>query len=200
MSCSCGAEGFTDNRESALPRRQEVSHGELFLGFNKIALSGFGGVMSWARRTVVEERGWLSSEEFTSLFGLCQFMPGPNTLNLAVCVGARFQGATGALVSLCGLLSLPFLIVISFGALYGEFGELPMVQSMLRGIAAVAAGLMLAMGLRMAADLVKRPLLLVFSAIILAGVIWLRWPLPALMLGLAPLSMWLSARRYCRGS
>jgi len=181
-------------------QRHEVSHGELFRGFNKIALSGFGGVMSWARQTVVEERGWLSSEEFTSLFGLCQFMPGPNTLNLAVCIGARFQGATGALVSLFGLLCVPFLIIVCFGALYGEFGEIPAVQAMLRGIAAVAAGLMLAMGLRMAADLARRPLLLVFSALILVGVVFLGWPLPALMAGLAPLSMWLAARRYLRGS
>jgi chromate transporter len=187
-----------DSQERILEQRQEVSHGELFWGFNKIALSGFGGVMSWARQTIVEERGWLCSEEFTSLFGLCQFMPGPNTLNLAVCIGARFQGASGALISLFGLLFVPFLIIIGFGALYGEFGELPAIQSMLRGIGAVAAGLMLAMGLRMAADLVRRPLLLIFSVLILVGVILLHWPLLALMFGLAPLSIWLSARRYCR--
>ena len=183
-----------------MEQRHDVGFGELFWGFNKIALSGFGGVMSWARHTVVEERRWLSSEEFTSLFGLCQFMPGPNTLNLAVCIGARFQGAAGALVSLLGLLCVPFLIIIAFGAIYEEFGALPAIQAMLRGIAAVAAGLMLAMGLRMAADLVRRPLLLVFSALILVGVVMLGWPLLALMVGLAPLSMWLSARRYCRAS
>ena len=183
-----------------MQERQKVSHGELFRGFNTIALSGFGGVMAWARHTVVEQRGWLSSEEFTSLFGLCQFMPGPNTLNLAVCIGARFQGASGALVSLLGLLLVPSLLIIALGALYGTYGEMPAVQAMLRGIAAVAAGLMLAMGFRMAADLVKRPLLFVFSALILAGVVVLRCPLPGLMLGLAPLSIWLSARRYCGAS
>jgi len=181
-----------------MEQRHEISHSELFWGFSRIALSGFGGVMSWARRAMVEERGWLSSEEFTSLFGLCQFMPGPNIVNMSVCVGARFQGASGAVVSLLGLLGAPFLIVIALGALYGRFGELPAIQSMLRGVAAVAAGLILAMGLRMAADLLKRPLLLVFSAAILVAVVFLHWPLLAIMTGLAPASMWVAARRYCK--
>ncbi|QEM69004.1 chromate transporter [Geobacter sp. FeAm09] len=181
-----------------MEHRREISHRELFWGFTRIALSGFGGVMAWARRAIVEERGWLSSEEFTSLFGLCQFMPGPNIVNLSVCIGARFQGASGAVVSLLGLLLAPFGIIIALGALYGRFGELPAIQAMLRGIAAVAAGLILAMGVRMAADLRKRPLLLVFSAAILGAVVFLHWPLLAVMAGLAPFSMWLAARRYYR--
>jgi len=181
-----------------MEQRHEVSHSELFWGFCRIALSGFGGVMSWARRAMVEERGWLSSEEFTSLFGLCQFMPGPNIVNMSVCVGSRFQGASGAVVSLLGLLSAPCLLIIALGALYGRFGALPAVQAMLRGVASVAAGLILAMGLRMAADLFKRPLMLIFSAAILGEVVFLHWPLLAVMFGLAPVSMWVAARRYCK--
>ena len=139
-----------------MEQQHEISHSELFWGFNRIALSGFGGVMSWARRTMVEERGWLSSEEFTSLFGLCQFMPGPNIVNMSICVGGRFQGASGAVVSLLGLMGAPVIIIIALGALYGRFGELPAIQAMLRGVASVAAGLILATGLKMATDLLKQ--------------------------------------------
>lgn len=181
-----------------MEQRYEISHSELFWGFSRIALSGFGGVMSWARRAMVEEHGWLSSEEFTTLFGLCQFMPGPNIVNMSVCVGARFQGASGAIVSLLGLLSAPFLLIIGLGALYDRFGEMPAIQSMLSGIAAVTAGLILAMGLRMAADLLKRPLMLIFSAAILGAVVVLRWPLITVMFSLAPISMLVAARRYCK--
>ncbi|WP_218043372.1 chromate transporter [Oryzomonas rubra] len=181
-----------------MTQRHEITHSELFWGFNQIALSGFGGVMAWARRAIVEKRGWLSSEEFTTLFGLCQFMPGPNIVNLSVCIGARFQGASGAVVSLLGLLCGPFVIIIALGALYGRFGELPAIQAMLRGIAAVAAGLILAMGVRMAADLLKRPFLMIFSVAILVAVVFLHWPLVMVMFGLAPISMWVAARRYCR--
>ncbi|MBJ6799813.1 chromate transporter [Geomonas sp. Red259] len=186
--------------EIALEQRHEVSHKQLFLGFNRIALSGFGGVMSWARSAIVDELRWLSSEEFTTLFGLCQFMPGPNIVNLSVCIGNRFQGASGAAISLLGLLFAPVVIAVTLGALYGRFGDLPAIQAVLRGIAAVAAGLIIAMGLRMAADLLKWPLLIIFSVAILWAVAFLHWPLLPVMLALAPLSIWVAARFYCGGA
>ena len=179
-----------------MDNQAEIGLAELFRGFGKIALSGFGGVMPWARRIIVEERAWLTSEEFTSMFGLCQFLPGPNIVNLSLCVGARFQGAGGAVVSFLGLMTPPFFMIIALGALYGRYGELPAVGALLRGISAVAAGLILATGLKMVVDLRGKPLLLVFSAIMLVAVTFLRWPLPAALFGLAPFSIWLAARRY----
>lgn len=179
-----------------MDQRHAISHSDLFWGFNRIAVSGFGGVLAWARRTIVEERGWLSSEEFTSLLGLCQFMPGPNIVNLSVCIGARFQGASGAIVSLLGMMFAPSIMIIALGALYGRFGDLPVIQAMLRGIAAVAAGLILATGLKMVADLLKRPLLLIFTAAILVAVVFLHLPMLAVLCGLAPLSIWVVGRWY----
>lgn len=175
---------------------KHITLGELFRGFSLIALSGFGGVLPWARRVIVEERAWMSSEEFTSLLGLCQFLPGPNIVNLSICVGARFHGARGALVSFVGLLIPPFFIIIALGALYERFGDIPTVNIMLRGVSAVAAGLILSTGLKMASDLRKQPLLLAFSALMLIGVAILHWPMAAVMFGLAPLSIWITARRY----
>lgn len=169
---------------------------ELFIGFSKIALSGFGGVLPFARRVIVEERAWISSEEFTSLLGLCQFLPGPNVVNISICIGARFRGWRGAIAAFAGLLLPPFFIVIGLGALYQNYGNIPAVNSMLRGVSAVAAGLILSTGLKMALDLRKRPLLLICSGLALIGIVALRWPLPLVMLGLAPLSMLLAARFY----
>ena len=78
------------------------SCGELARGFCEIGLLGFGGVLPWARWMVVEQRRWLTGAEFTDLLALCQFLPGPNVVNLSVALGARFQGARGALASLAG--------------------------------------------------------------------------------------------------
>ncbi|MEY4592333.1 MAG: chromate transporter subunit, partial [Pseudomonadota bacterium] len=75
----------------------------LFLGFSTVGLSGFGGVLPFARRMLVERRQWLSGEEFNSLMGMCQFLPGPNVVNLAVCVGRRFAGVSGAISGVLGL-------------------------------------------------------------------------------------------------
>jgi chromate transporter len=90
----------------------------------------------------------------------------------------------------------PFFIVIGLGALYQQYGNFPSVNSMLRGVSAVAAGLILSTGLKMALDLRNRPLLLICSGLVMVGIIALRWPLPVVMLGLAPLSMFLAARFY----
>jgi chromate transporter len=169
---------------------------ELFRGFSQIALSGFGGVLPWARRIIVEERAWISSEEFTSLLGLCQFLPGPNIVNLAICIGARFHGIRGAVVAFVGLMIPPFIIIIALGVLYERYGDIPMVNAMLRGISAVASGLILSTGLKMAADLLKQPLLLACSGLMLFGIAVMRWPMPAVMFGLAPLSIWVAARRF----
>ena len=106
--------------------------------------------MPFARRMLVEERRWLSAEEFTDVLSLCQLLPGPNIVNVAVCVGARYHGVRGALAAFAGLMTAPFFIIIALGALYTEYGHLPAVAALFRGISAAAAGLVVAMGLKMA--------------------------------------------------
>lgn len=175
---------------------KHVSLRELFCGFNQIALSGFGGVLPWARIVIVEKRAWLSSDEFTSLLGLCQFLPGPNIVNLSICVGTRFHGVRGAVTAFSGLLILPFFMIIAFGALYDRFGSIPLVHSILRGISAVAAGLILSTGLKMANDLRKQPLMLAFCCLIPIGIAGLGWPMLPIMVCLTPISIWAAVRSY----
>src|SRR5574343_2093802 len=103
----------------------------LFLGFSRVGLSGFGGVLPWARRLLVDTERWLTAEEFNVLLGLCQFLPGPNVVNLAVAVGVRCCGWRGAVAGALGLMMVPVLIALLLGLLYQHYGELPAVQSML---------------------------------------------------------------------
>src|ERR1700710_1348495 len=84
--------------------------GALFVGFLGIGVIGFGGVMPWARRMVVEQRRWLGAGEFTDLLALCQFLPGPNIVNMAVAIGARYRGAAGSVAAVAGLLAAPMVI------------------------------------------------------------------------------------------
>lgn len=111
-------------------------------------MSGFGGVLPWARRTIVEQEKWLSSEEFNAMLGICQIVPGPNIVNLAVCVGSRFAGVRGALAATIGLMLGPVAIVILLGMLYEHFSYMPIVQGMLRGVSAVGVGLIASTGLK----------------------------------------------------
>jgi chromate transporter len=171
----------------------------LFLGFSSVGLSGFGGVLPFARRMLVDERRWMSPEEFNAQLGLCQFLPGPNVVNLAVIVGKRYQGLAGAIVAPIGLLAGPIAIVLLLALLYDTYGKLPIAQSMLRGIAAVGAGLLFATAWRMGMAIKAKAAFLPFTVMVVTAIAWLRWPMLWVMLvGLAlsgGLAFWRLGRR-----
>lgn len=161
------------------------------MGFFAVGLCGFGGVLPWARRMIVERRRWLTESEFLDLLALCQFLPGPNVCNLSIAVGARFRGVKGSAAAFLGITVLPFIIVITLGALYEGYGGNPAVTGALLGVSASAAGMILAMAARLARPLLaRRPgealpvMILVFAAIALLGL-----PLPWVLAGAIPLSI-----------
>jgi chromate transporter len=174
---------------SETPAAADPAPRELFLRFTQVSLSGFGGVMPFARRMLVEERHWLSAEEFADLLSLCQLLPGPNIVNVSVCVGARFHGVRGALAAFAGLMSAPFVIVLALGALYTEYGHLPAVSAVFRGVSAAAAGLVVAMALKMSASRRLRSAMAGFAVATFLGIALMRLPLVVFLLGAAPLSI-----------
>ena len=162
---------------------------ELYRGFFHAGARGFGGVLPWARRMLVDERRWLTAAEFTDLFSLCNFLPGPNTINMTIIVGARFQGPRGSLAALAGILTLPVVAVLALALLYDRFGQLPGIDAFLRGLGAAAGGLVLATGLRMAVPLGRTPRVLAFLLVTFAAIALRRWPLVPVLLALAPASV-----------
>jgi chromate transporter len=174
----------------------------LFATFFQIAVSGFGGTLPFARRMLVERRAWLSADDFTETLSLCQSLPGPNVVNMSIVVGARACGWRGSIAAFAGLVGTPVLVVIALGALYSRFGGLDQVRHALIGLGAAAAGLVVATAARMAEPLLRsRPW--VASPFIAAGflaVAILKWPLPWVLVALAPVSMLAAAawRRWRR--
>lgn len=179
--------------DSAVPasRTKVPSLSELFIAFLGVAASGFGGVLPFARRMLVEQRRWMNEEEFAEAFALCQFLPGPNIINLAVIVGSRWQGVTGAVVAVFGLVGFPMLLMILCGFLYGIYGEVPLLKNTLAGLAAGAAGLLIAMCAKMVAGLAQAGRVSPFSFVVIAfvavGIV--RLPLYWAILLLAPVSI-----------
>jgi chromate transporter len=184
---------------SAAPaeERAKPSLGTLFLAFFGVALMGFGGVMPFARRMLVEERRWLTPDEFNEVYALAQFLPGGNIVNLSVVLGRRYHGVAGAAAAVLGLLVGPTAIMIGLGLLYDRYGELPAVHSALTGVAAAAAGLILAMAAKMAEPLIRERALLPGAIAILAllAVAVLELPLLIVVAVLAPLSVAFAWRR-----
>ena len=172
---------------------------DLFVSFTLIALQGFGGVLAVIQREIVERKRWLSDEEFIEEWSVAQIMPGPNVCNLAMMIGQRHFGLAGAMSALAGLLTAPLIVVLVLALVYARYADMPAVQGALRGMAAVAAGLVAATGIKMSAALGKNVMPLVVCVIIavVAFVLlaWVRVPLAAVVFGLGGLGCVLAWRR-----
>jgi len=134
------------------------STGELFSAFTWLSLQGFGGVLAVAQRELVERHRWLTKEEFVEMLSIGQVLPGPNVCNLALMIGDRWFGWRGAFAALAGMLAVPLVIVVALAALYGQLSGIPAVAGALRGMGAVAAGLVVATGLKLLPTLRRNPM------------------------------------------
>ena len=170
---------------------QQPTITDLFIAFATISLSGFGGVLAWARRMMVEERRWLTAEQFNEVFALCAFLPGPNIINFTVVFGSRFRGPLGALAALFGLIGPPMVLILIVAALYAHYGDLPLLRRALFGVAAAAAGLMIATVAKMARPLFRdRAVVGPLIAMATFGAIGImHWPLPLVLGVIVPASI-----------
>ncbi len=163
----------------------------LFVAFAKMSLAGFGGVLAFARRGIVDQHRWMTADEFNETFALCHFLPGPNIVNLSVVFGSRFRGILGGVAAFAGLVGPPVVIVTILAVLYAHFGEVDALRRVLAGVSCAAVGLLISVVFRMMMPLIrKRDLvgLVVLAAVFIAiGV--LRLPLPAVLLVALPLSI-----------
>jgi len=163
----------------------------LFVAFAKMSLAGFGGVLAFARRGIVEQHKWMTAEEFNETFALCHFLPGPNIVNLSVVFGSRFRGVAGGVAAFAGLVGPAVVIVTILAALYARFGEIDALRRILAGVSCAAVGLLISVVFRMMLPLVKKRDLigLVVLLAVFAAIGLLRLPLPAVLLVAVPLSI-----------
>jgi chromate transporter len=166
----------------------------LFVAFAKISLAGFGGVLVWARRGIVDQHRWMTADEFNETYALCHVLPGPNVVNLSVVFGSRFRGIPGSIAAFAGLLGPPVVLMTILAALYARYGEIDALRRILAGVSCAAVGLLLSAVFRMMMPLVKRrdPVALVLLAAVFVAIGLLRLPLPAVLLVAIPLSIALS--------
>ena len=181
------------------PRPQPQSLTDLFVSFTLLALQGFGGVLAVVQRELVEKKRWMTREEFVEEWAVAQIMPGPNVINLALMIGGRYFGLRGALTALAGMLTVPLLIVLALALVYAQFAGNPQVAAALRGMGAVAAGLIAATGLKLFGALSKHPLgvpaCIVLGVVTFIAIALLRWPLAYAVLGLGGLACVLTFRK-----
>jgi chromate transporter len=153
----------------AMPTRPP-SLATLFLAFASIGLSSVGGgLTAWARREVVQRRHWMDDQQFLSGYALSQVVPGATNVNLAVFIGTQMRGSLGALACFAGLTVPPMVVMMTLAALYFETRGMSgggQVGIALGGMGAVAIGLNLGTGIRLARGGIRG-----FAAMAIAAVV-----------------------------
>ena len=180
-------------------RAQPKSLADLFVSFTLLALQGFGGVLAVVQRELVEKKRWMTREEFVEEWAVAQIMPGPNVVNLSLMIGARYFGFKGAMAALAGMLTVPLVIVLLLALVYAQFAAHPGLQGAMRGLGAVAAGLIAATGLKLFSALQKNilglALCVTLGMLCFVAVALLRWPLVYVFPALGSLACWVAFKK-----
>ena len=171
-----------------LPLNRPQSKTDLFWSFTILALQGFGGVLAVVQRELVERKRWMTPAQFVEDWAVAQILPGPNVINFCLMIGGRYFGLAGALAALAGMLAAPTAVLLVLALAFGSVADLAWAQGALRGMGAVAAGLIAATGIKLIPALKSNPVGIGVSAAIMLGtfigVSLLRWPLIWVLLGI----------------
>jgi len=174
--------------EIGTPAKRVGLH-KVFAAFLKASLCSFGGGLVRARRVVVEQTAWMDEQEFAETLTLCQLMPGPNILGVAVCAGAKLRGTIAAITAVAGFILVPWTVGLSLGALVLQNAHVVVVRNILGGLSAAAAGLLIATGIRRLPPHRARPTALLFAGLAFVGMVFVKLPLLVVLLALALLSV-----------
>jgi chromate transporter len=180
-------------------RAKPSSPSDLFWSMTWLALQGFGGVLAVVQRVLVDEKGWLTNEEFVEDWAVAQVLPGPNVVNLALMIGDRYFGLRGGLAALAGILTFPLFVVLFIAALFASVADLTMAQGALKGMGAVSAGLIAAVGLRLItalkANVMSAIVCIALAAITFVAIAIFKTPLIWVLLGLGAVATFWAYRQ-----
>ena len=135
----------------------QVSPWRLLWIWTVVGAQSFGGgsaTLYLIRRVAVEQHAWITDDEFTRYWGICQIAPGINILGLVILIGGRVAGAAGAVLALIGLLVPSAAITVALTAAYASIRQAPLVRAAIAGVIPATVGLGLLLGYTMV-----RPLL-----------------------------------------
>ena len=154
-------------------------------------LSFGGGAVAYLREYLVREEGWLDDEGFLGAMEISETLPGLNAVNMAIIMGDNLRGIAGAAVSAIGMLLPGSIVVMILGMLYQSNHSNPDVKRFLLGIAAAAVGLLSAVTLQIGRRQFRQLPDIAIIVVTFLAVSFLKLPLPVVLLGIGPISVWL---------
>lgn len=176
--------------EAQLRREEKVPLSDLLISFLRLGASSFGGgVSGWTHREIVERRGWLDEDNFLKTLTIAQILPGANPVNLAVYIGLKLRGWTGAALAFTGMLAPAFTVILVMSFFYEQINGYEAAHTVLRGLACVGIASSLTMGVKTGKRLRRHavPILIAVAVFVTVGV--LRWPLVPVVAVSIPLSI-----------
>lgn len=155
---------------------------ELFCAFTQIAVQSFGGALAMMERVIVQQRRWMTPQDFLGVYAISQVMPGPTGISFCVLLGDRHFGLRGAAAALAGFVGVPAAIVLVVVALFSHFQHLPWVQGALHGMGAASVGLIVHTALRMARTLQGQRIAILIALGAFGAVAFAHWPVSTVVL------------------
>ena len=135
-----------------------ISAWRLLCIWTLIGVQSFGGgsaTLYLIRRVTVEQQRWLTDDDLSRYWGICQIAPGINILGLIILIGFRVSGVAGAALALAGLLLPSAAITAALTAVYASIRNLPVIRAAISGIVPATVGLGLLLGYSMLSSLLS---------------------------------------------
>lgn len=177
-------------------------YSQLFISFLRIGAFTFGGgwaMISLIEREVVENRKWISREEFLDLLAVAQSLPGILAVNISVAVGDKLRGMKGSTAAALGTIMPSFLIILAIAIFLTPdlIQHNPVINAIFRGIRPAVVALIVAPVIT-TAKASHIGWKTVWIPIVVALLIWSSWPWisnPILFIILGVLAGYLWLRR-----
>ncbi|MEP6355972.1 MAG: chromate efflux transporter [Hyphomicrobiales bacterium] len=158
-----------------------ISLSEAFKAFAKIGILSFGGPagqIALMHRVIVDEKRWLTEQQFLNALSFCMLLPGPEAMQLATYAGWRLHGILGGLIAgLLFVLPGAFVIMV-LAATYALVGDVPLVTAIFLGVKAAVVVIVIEALVKVSKRALKRFDYWVVAALAFIGIFFLALPFP----------------------
>lgn len=186
-----GSGHWRQQRERVMSAQSKEPSNRAFMhAFGKIGLLSFGGPaaqIAVMHRVLVEEKGWLSEQQFLHALNFCMLLPGPEAMQLTTYAGWLMKGVRGGLIA--GLLFIvPGLVMmLALSSIYVAYGDVPLLAGIFFGLKAAVIAVVLQAMIKVSKKALKARVLYGVALAAFTGIFFFRTSFPAIILAAAVL-------------
>ena len=148
-----------------------------------LSFGGPAGQIALMHREIVDERGWISEEQYLHALNFCHLLPGPEAQQLAIWIGWKLHGIRGGLAA--GLLFVipGALVILALSMLYGATAHLSWFAALFLGIKAAVLAVVVQAVLRLAGRALGTPFRKGAAFVSFIALFLLNAPFPLVIIG-----------------